>query len=85
MQFQIACLTFPACILRFACREKVFLERSIELCFVDNQRSSGVIIAGVQIVSHLVLKKEPNASHMCARIKFHTYDRQYKCISEIMS
>jgi hypothetical protein len=28
--------------------------------------------------------KEPNASYMCARIKFHIYDRQYKCIPEIM-
>jgi hypothetical protein len=26
--------------------------------------------------------KEPNASHMCGRIKFHTYDRRYKCIPE---
>jgi hypothetical protein len=29
--------------------------------------------------------KEPNASHMCTRIKFHTYDRRYKCIPETMS
>jgi hypothetical protein len=37
------------------------------------------------LLSHPVLERKPNASHMCARIKFHTYDRQYKCISEIMS
>jgi hypothetical protein len=29
--------------------------------------------------------KEPNASHMCARIKFRTYDKLYKCILEAMS
>jgi hypothetical protein len=41
--------------------------------------------SGAQPLSHPVLKREPNASHMCARIKFHTYDRQYKFISETMS
>jgi hypothetical protein len=29
--------------------------------------------------------KELNASHMSVRIKFHTYDRRYKCISEVIS
>jgi hypothetical protein len=36
-------------------------------------------------LSHPILKKEPNASHMCARIKFHTYNRHYRCIPETMS
>jgi hypothetical protein len=26
------------------------------------------------LMSHLNLRKNPDASHMCARIKFHTYD-----------
>jgi pentatricopeptide repeat protein len=38
-----------------------------------------------ELMSHPVLKRKPNASHMCVRIKFHIYDRQYKCISEIIS
>jgi hypothetical protein len=27
-------------------------------------------------VSHLISGEEPSASHMCARISSHTYDRQ---------
>jgi hypothetical protein len=27
-------------------------------------------------LSHLISEEEPNASHMCARISSHTYDRQ---------
>jgi hypothetical protein len=27
-------------------------------------------------LSHLISKEEPSASHMCARISSHTYDRQ---------
>jgi hypothetical protein len=37
------------------------------------------------MLSYTVLKREPNASHMCVRIKFHTYNRQYKYISETIS
>jgi hypothetical protein len=39
---------------------------------------------GGSALSHPVLKREPNVSHMCARIKFHTYDRRHKCIPETM-
>jgi hypothetical protein len=36
-------------------------------------------------LSHPVLKRKPNASYMCIRIKFRIYDRLYKCISETIS
>jgi hypothetical protein len=29
-----------------------------------------------RVVSHLISEEEPSASHMCARISSHTYDRQ---------
>jgi hypothetical protein len=32
---------------------KAFLARSIKLCLIDNQRSSGVTVAGIRIVSDL--------------------------------
>jgi hypothetical protein len=38
-----------------------------------------------QLIVTLGFGKEPNASHMCASIKFRTYDRLYKCILEAMS
>jgi hypothetical protein len=31
---------------------KAFLVRSIMLCLVDNQQSSGIIVAGVRIVTN---------------------------------
>jgi hypothetical protein len=31
------------------------------------------------LLSHLILRGKPNASHMCARIRLHTYDRQKEC------
>jgi hypothetical protein len=31
------------------------------------------------MLSHLISGEKPNASHMCARIKLHTYDRQNEC------
>jgi hypothetical protein len=34
---------------------------------------------------HTGFEKDPNAFHMCANIKFHPYDRRYKCILEIIS
>jgi hypothetical protein len=30
-------------------------------------------------MSHLISEEKPNASHMCVRIKLHTYDRQNEC------
>jgi hypothetical protein len=30
-------------------------------------------------LSHLISEEKPNASHMFARIKVHTYDRQNEC------
>jgi hypothetical protein len=32
-------------------------------------------------LSHVISGEKPNASHMCARIKLHTYDRQKSVIS----
>jgi hypothetical protein len=32
-------------------------------------------------MSHLISGEKPNASHMCVRIKLHTYDRQNECNS----
>jgi len=45
--FFIACLYFLACVLRFGCRN-CLLGESIKLCFVHNQRSSGVTVAGFE-------------------------------------
>jgi hypothetical protein len=32
-------------------------------------------------LSHLISEEKPSASHMCVRIKLHTYDRQKSVIS----
>jgi len=48
LQFQIVCLYFLACVLRFACSNNLLLARSIKLCLVDNQWSSGVTVAGFE-------------------------------------
>jgi hypothetical protein len=34
---------------------------------------------GGVVMSHLISEEKSNASHMCAKIKLHTYDRQNKC------
>jgi hypothetical protein len=49
----------------------------------ENPQLKEVIRGGAAVTSDF--EKEPNASHMCARIKFHTYDRQYKFIPETIS
>jgi hypothetical protein len=58
------------------------LEEAEEACLLEFLKNNQDVFAlsmadlrGVsRDVSHLVLKREPNASHMYARIKFHTYD-----------
>jgi hypothetical protein len=36
------------------------------------------------LLSHLISEEKPSASHMCASIKLHTYDRQKSVISLIV-
>jgi hypothetical protein len=47
LQFQIACFTFLL-VLFDSLAGKAFLARSIKLCLVDNQQSSGVTVAGFE-------------------------------------
>jgi hypothetical protein len=47
LQFQIACFTFLL-VLFDSLVGKAFLARSIKLCLVDNQRSSGVMVVGFE-------------------------------------
>jgi hypothetical protein len=47
LQFQIACFTFLLVFFN-SLAGKAFLARSIELCLVDKQRSSGVTVAGFE-------------------------------------
>jgi pentatricopeptide repeat protein len=54
-------------------------------CMIDLLARARKFDEAEELMSHPVLKRKPNASHMCVRIKFHIYDRQYKCISEIIS
>jgi hypothetical protein len=35
----------------------------------------------LKFMSHPISEEKPNASHMCARIKLHTYDRHKSVIS----
>jgi hypothetical protein len=42
-------------------------------------KSASFLFARIKVdwaLSHLISEKEPSASHMCARISSHTYDRQ---------
>jgi hypothetical protein len=40
-----------------------------------------ILLEGDRGLSHVISGEKPNASHMCARIKLHTYDRQKSVLS----
>jgi hypothetical protein len=41
--------------------------------YVIKKKTNGKVVAHM---SHLISEEEPSASHMCARISLHTYDRR---------
>jgi hypothetical protein len=66
----------------FANRKEVFNDVR---CYEDIVEVEGLGIVEYPVpttgrMSHLILQGKPNASHMCARIKLHTHDRQKSVI-----